>query len=50
MFFSAAQTSFIFCSAHILLRVNVRNDDVVTEKSSNFVIAADNEMPFGTFM
>jgi len=49
--FSEAQTSRVFRSAHILLRVNIRrNDDVVTEKkSNNFVVFKGNEMPFGAF-
>jgi len=50
MCFSAAQTSCTFCSAHILLHVNVRNDDVVTEKNNNFVVVKDNGMPFGAVM
>jgi len=46
--FSQTQTSCAFRSAHILLHVNVRNDDVVTEKNSNnFVVVTDNEMSFG---
>ena len=32
-------------SAHILLNGNIRNDDVVAEqKSTNFVVFADNKM------
>jgi len=31
-FFSEAQTSSVVRSAHILLNVDVRNDDVVTDK------------------
>jgi len=34
---SAAQPWCAFHSAHILLHANVKNDDVVTGKISNFV-------------
>jgi len=47
--FFAEQTRCAFRSAHILLHVNVKNDDVVTEKSNrpNFVVVIDNKMSTG---
>ena len=37
-------------SAHILLHVNVRNDDVLTEKNPiTFVTGIGYEMPLGIF-
>jgi len=39
-----------FQRPHILLHVNVRNDDVVTEQKSNNLSQLDMEMPFGTVM
>jgi len=45
MFFCSADVAHLsFCK----LSVNRRNDCVVTEKSNNFIVVADNEMAFST--